>query len=342
MRVYCPKPLPSQSLSSLFFFRYAGDKRIEGLFKENLPPNFFQDAVSYVHSPEEAEAIILPNNFISQDDAARAYIAHHADEAERCRIPLFLFSCGDLTDSLRFDERVHVFKYSLYRSSVFSKEISTPTLTEDIGEGGITLRKKREKPIVSFCGQAGYNTNKQWIRYYIKVIFRSFVALVRPLLRARLVGVYWRRQMLAACADSPLLQTNFIIRRSFSGAQRTIELDPHRARKEFIDSVSESDFVLAPKGDGNYSNRFLEVLSMGRIPVLVDTDVVLPLEHVIDYSKVVVRVPMNRVHDTPRYIREFYNALSEEEWEKRQLLAREVFEKYLRQDSFFKTYFSSF
>ncbi len=128
--------------------------------------------------------------------------------------------------------------------------------------------------------------------------------------------------MLSACAASPLIRTRFIIRRSFSGAHRTIELDPARARREFIDNIIDGDFVLAPKGDGNYSNRFLEVLSLGRIPVLVDTDVVLPLEHVIDYAQVVVRVPMGRVDETPKYVRDFYDALNDREWEERQQKAR--------------------
>ncbi|TSC71441.1 MAG: Exostosin family protein, partial [Parcubacteria group bacterium Gr01-1014_48] len=143
-----------------------------------------------------------------------------------------------------------------------------------------------------------------------------------------------------ACKKSNLVNTHFIVRRTFSGLRRTIEVDPKVARKEYLDSITEADFVLAPKGDGNYSNRFLKTLAFGRIPVLVDTDVVLPLEDIIDYSKIVVRVPMEHVHDTPRYIREFYDALSEQEWRERQHMARKAFEEYLRQDSFFRYFFT--
>ncbi|MFZ2500407.1 MAG: exostosin family protein, partial [Minisyncoccia bacterium] len=156
---------------------------------------------------------------------------------------------------------------------------------------------------------------------------------------ARQLGVYWRRRMIAACRRSSHLQTNFIIRRAFSGARRTIELDPVQARAEFIQNIINADFVLAPKGDGNYSNRFLEALSLGRIPIVPDTDIVLPLEGSVDYSFVMVRVPMNRVCETPKYIHEFYDALTEVEWQQRQQLVREIFEKYLRQDSFFRYFF---
>ena len=101
----------------------------------------------------------------------------------------------------------------------------------------------------------------------------------------------------------------------------------------------DADFVLAPKGDGNYSNRFLEALSLGRIPVLIDTDVVLSLENEIPYEKIMVRIPMNRVGKTPEYIRTYYDALSEEEWKERQKLAREIFNAKLKQDVFFRNFF---
>ncbi|MBI4065849.1 exostosin family protein [Candidatus Kaiserbacteria bacterium] len=146
--------------------------------------------------------------------------------------------------------------------------------------------------------------------------------------------------MMRSCKKSKLLMTNFIVRTSFSGLRRTIEIDPEVARKEFIDSIVNADFVLAPKGDGNYSNRFVETLSFGRIPVLVDTDIVLPLEKGIDYSKIIVKVPMERVAYTPRYIRDFYDSLTEEEWHSRQLLARETFEQHLKQDVFFRNFFT--
>src|SRR3989344_9142302 len=164
-------------------------------------------------------------------------------------------------------------------------------------------------------------------------------ALARPVLHARKQGIYWRKSAMRTLARSALVRTNFIVRRSFSGAMSTIELAPEAARAEFIESIKNSDFVLTPKGDGNYSTRFLETLSLGRIPVLLNTDTVLPLEDVIDYSKIVVRVPMNQVHDTPELIRKFYDALSDSEWQDRQRLAHETFQKYLRQDAFFRYFF---
>ena len=98
---------------------------------------------------------------------------------------------------------------------------------------------------------------------------------------------------------------------------------------------------MAPKGDGNYSNRLYEALSHGRIPVLLDTECVLPLEGSIDYSAILVRVPMEEVRQTPQLIAKWYEALSPEDWVVRQHKAREVFETRLRFDSFFEYFFTT-
>jgi hypothetical protein len=166
------------------------------------------------------------------------------------------------------------------------------------------------------------------------------LSILQPAKRARIRGVFWRIWSIEALKKSSLVKTFFIIRKTFSGAERTIELDPAQARAEFVKTLVETDFVLAPKGDGNYSNRFLEALSMGRFPVVPDTDCVFPLEEEIDYSKLVVRVPMGKLQKIPQFVREFYNSLPQQEFVARQKLARETFEKYLRQDSFWKYIFN--
>ncbi len=333
MKLHCPLPVEGTEVHPFFYFRYVPEAKVSGLFKESLPPNYFGTEAQYVGDVANADAIVLPNNFRIINAAASSYIQYWADKGNEFKIPLYIFSFGDFTDLLKFDPRVNVFRLSMYRSESTKQDISTPTLTEDIGREGLALRKKNDVPVVSFCGQAGYKKPLQWIKYYLKLL-RYAAAPERRL------GVYWRRRMMSACRGSEDIDTNFIIRKSFSGAHSTIELEPTRARTEFIGSIRDADFVLAPKGDGNYSNRFLEALSMGRIPVVVDTDIVLPFDDRIDYSRIMVRVPMGEVSNTPQYIRAFYDALTEEEWQERQKEARHIFETYLRQDSFFRQFFT--
>ncbi|MDO8576562.1 MAG: exostosin family protein [bacterium] len=337
VRLYYPEPLEGVAVHPIFHYRHPPAKKGGGLFRD-VRYSFFKEAET--KEAESADAIVLVHNFSKEpDEKTRDYLRHFADSAEQLHKPLFIFSCGDFTDTLRFDPRIWVFRQSLYRNSMGPRDICMPTTTEDPPQELLFLREKQEKSIVSFCGMGGFGSVRGWIKYYAQNLFYDCAALLKPVLRARKLGVYWRRAMMRACERSSLVKTNFIVRHSFSGHAKSIELDPARARREYLETTANADFVLAPKGDGNYSNRFLKTLAFGRIPVLVDTDIVLPLEDEIEYSKIIVRVPMKQVAKTPRYIHDFYDSLSSEEWHGRQRLARETFERYLKQDAFFRHFF---
>jgi len=338
LRLYVPEPLEGAPIALPFWSRFPGAKG-SILYNQHLPQNFFETGVSYM-SAEEAQAIVLPNTFQIADEKVQAYVKKYADLGEKSGLPVFVFSFGDLNDQVRFDPRVYVFRQSVYRSTMQPQDIVVPTITEDNAKEGIVLRQKQKVPVVSFCGQGDYQTFLQQVKYHFKVWRWTLAALFNPPLRARIIGVYWRKKMMHACEASALVVTNFIVRKSFSGAHRTIELDPAQARKEYLDSIIHSDFVLAPKGDGNYSNRFLKTLCMGRIPVLPDTDTVLPLEDSIDYDSIIVRIPMDKIKDTPTLVRQWYDARASAEWQAAQHKAREVFETRLRFDSFFDYFFT--
>jgi hypothetical protein len=338
-RFFCPAPLEGYPLHPLLSFRFSDQAPWRGVFTEGLPPSYFEHEAEFVDDIQEAQAVILPHNFRSLDSRSQEYIKAHAETAEKRGIRLYIFSFGDLHDDLHFDSRVYVFRLSTYKSIKQPHDIIVPTTVAHFEESEITFRPHADVPLISFCGYAGFKTAKQWARYVLKNWYWNFRAVTQPVLLARKQGIYWRRKAMRVLKNSPLVKTNFIIRRSFSGAMSTIEYAPEVGRKEFIKSIQEADFVLTPKGDGNYSNRFLETLSLARIPVLVDTDTVLPLEEVIPYEKFVVRVPIQEIKKTPEYIKRFYDELSPEEWQSRQRLARQMFEAYLRQDKFFKYYF---
>jgi hypothetical protein len=236
---------------------------------------------------------------------------------------------------------VYVFRYSLYRRTKTEKDIMTPTLVEDLGREGIRVRRKdADAPMVSFCGRAAVKSLRSRLRYCAAVLLYSTLGLLDRRLRAYLPGVYWRVRAMHACEASPNVRTNFIVRRTFSAHPSSVELDAATARREFIENIIESDFVLAPKGDGNYSNRFQEALSLGRLPLYLETEGVLPLEGVIEYDRIMVRVPMNRLQEAPELARAYYDALSDEEYEARQREARKAFETYVRPDAFYRYVFT--
>jgi hypothetical protein len=107
-------------------------------------------------------------------------------------------------------------------------------------------------------------------------------------------------------------------------------------RREYLENIRDADYVLAPKGDANYSSRFYEVLSLGRIPVLLDTDAVLPMETTIDYSAFSLKVPYQDVDRIGDVIADFHESLSSERFLAMQAAAREAYETTLRYDRYFE------
>ena len=229
-----------------------------------------------------------------------------------------------------------VFRTSQYRYKNKKNEFIIPPLVEDLGgDKELVFGKKSNKPVVGFAGWADFPNFKQRARYEIKNFALDLKSFWNPYAIVHKQGLYFRRKSIEVLKKSDLIETNFILRKSYSAHADTIELDPRKAREEYIQNILNSDFVLAPKGDGNYSARFYEALSLGRIPILIDTETTLPLEGVINYDSFILRVRYRDIGGIDKIIADFYNKLSNEEFIKMQKLGKEMFKKYLRSDKFY-------
>lgn len=104
--------------------------------------------------------------------------------------------------------------------------------------------------------------------------------------------------------------------------------------------LSNSKFVLAPRGVASNSIRFFEALSFGRIPILLADDVKLPLESMIDYGQFIVRVPEKHILRVAEYVADF---VSKNDLRKASLLAASIWQKHLSSyDSFLESYLKTF
>lgn len=300
---------------------------------------------------------MLPHNYFSLkrlgEEKSSGYISGFVTLAEQFKKKILVFEMADSDAHIDIPHAI-IFRYSQYRYKKRDNEIITPPYPPHFRPVGldewrssvwknVSLRKKRERPVVSFCGWAGFPSFYRWLIYQAK----NFFVLIQFLMgntHAPLhgSGIYWRRRALRALAHPTAVDTRFIIRKSYS-AQKGLDganrIDPKHAEKEYVENISNSDFVLAPKGHGNASVRFFEALSLGRIPVLINTECVLPLEKFVDYSKFIVDVDYTRVDKTEQEIMNFYTPLSGEEFKERQKMARAAFE-LLRPGSFLKVILS--
>ncbi|MDP3725797.1 MAG: exostosin family protein [bacterium] len=300
-----------------------------------------------VSNPKDADFLLLPHNHFSLKRTsprdADLLLSHLLACAEQYKKKILIFEQADSDEHIDVPHS-YIFRYSQYGYKKRENEIITPPYPlhdrsfklaeyrEKTWKEIIPTREKSDKPIVSFCGWADFPSlyrectyrARVFLAHVKKYIFRDPHAILH------LRGLYFRRKAMRSLSNSSRIHTNFLMRKSY--AAQKISDD---AEREYIESILNAHFVLAPKGNGNASVRFFEALSLGRFPILINTDCELPLKNHIPYDKFVVTVDHTRMEDAELAILDFYNSLSNEEFKKRQKMAREAFE-LLRPGSFLK------
>ena len=278
---------------------------------------------------KDADFLLIPYNYFSIKND-KEYIDRFINLSKQHNKTILIFAYGDSAEEINIPNSL-IFRPSQYKFRKKGNEIIMPGYTEDLSDYfPISFRQKSEVPMVGFCGWADFPGFKAKIKYYLKIALNQ---------DAERQGLYFRRQALGLLSKSDKVKTNFIIRKSYSGHSQTIELPEEKAREEYINNIVNSDFVLSVKGDGNFSYRFYEALSLGRLPLLVDTDSVLPLEDIINYRDFVAFVDyrdMDRIAETAK---DYWDHLDDDLYAYKQKLAREAFERYLRIDKYFELMF---
>lgn len=77
-------------------------------------------------------------------------------------------------------------------------------------------------------------------------------------------------------------------------------------KTRYYTNIIDSKFVLCPRGTGSTSARFFETIWFGRIPVLIADDTKLPLEHIIPWNNLIVKVSEKDM-DIHEKIQDFLN-----------------------------------
>src|SRR5262249_45387393 len=197
-----------------------------------------------------------------------------------------------------------IFRTSMSRSTRKPNEHAQPAWSEDFVErylgGQLPIRPRTAKPSVGFRGLAPPGLLRA------RVPLRSGELSVR----VRAMLALQRRHGIA---------TNFVAHNAFfAGAVTGSDSDPRamtEARRLYVQTLVNSDYGLCARGAGNFSYRLYETLSVGRIPVFVDTDCVLPFDFHLrwrDYCVWVDESELDRIGDR---VLEFHERLSDSEFE---------------------------
>ena len=166
------------------------------------------------------------------------------------------FYCDDSSEKFNIPKNLIIFRTSLFKTKKGSQERSMPAIVADHMPCNMVLSDKVENKTISYCGHLLHN---------------------RDLQLSHLSSIYDK--------------VNIKTREGFWAPG----VNKIQARREYYNNLLSGGFAFCSRGAGNFSYRFYEALSFGRIPILIDTDCELPFErdNNIQWDNHIIRIPEN-------------------------------------------------
>ncbi|MHB8439924.1 MAG: hypothetical protein ACYDD4_12295 [Acidimicrobiales bacterium] len=156
--------------------------------------------------------------------------------------------------------------------------------------------------------------------------------------------IFYRADALRALRPSRVVETKFVLRavgsehrdpRGYRPVDGSMDVEAYY--REYFENILEGDYVLAVRGNGNYSVRFYEALACGRIPLYVDTDCVLPPLRRQAWDSIVLRVDRRDIGRIGSVVAKRHREIGPEEFRERQQVARAVWSESLSMAGFFRS-----
>ena len=304
-------------------------------------PDIWKDYVlpaEVVTNPAWSDYICVPHTWaaiLHEHD----YIAHIAQVAREHSKRVIIFVIGDTNEHVFFPAGVSVIviRSSQYRDRLLPYEVIMPAYAHDLRKistlyAGMEQQhatQEAAKAIVSFCGWAQASGIKTKISSLVKDVLWSTLGLFIKHLAARRPGIVLRKIGIDVLKKSSEVIAKIIMRPTYTGSIKTLQGEPRALRAEYIANMDSCTYAFAPKGDGNFSVRFFEALSLGKIPVVLDTQIVFPFENVIQYDDFVIKVSLENIDRIDTEIAEWHRIKGVSGVRDAQIKARAAFDQYL-------------
>jgi len=124
-------------------------------------------------------------------------------------------------------------------------------------------------------------------------------------------------------------ECNFILNAGWCGGRLA------EKRKEYFKNLHNNLYCLCVRGGGNFSFRLGEILMMGRIPILFDTDCILPFRESIPYETNFIVITEDNLPHVKEIVTDFHERHSEEDLIRIQKENRSLWEKYFTPEGIF-------
>jgi hypothetical protein len=298
-------------------------------------------------SLNECDACLFPINYNPAWDNSNleVNIKQFIDKVESSGKKIFVFLGHDIYMAKVNIKNAIIFSGAIDKSKQFDNLYSYPHFFSDLlsyNGTAFSPKKKGEVPVVGFCGYAPpleLKFGKEKVIGTLKLL-ANYTGIIK-LFPSRISHSY-RTRAIISLKRSKKVKTNLRIKNTFafgpngqlnSGSTGETDTD---FRKNFIKNILESDYTLCVRGIGNNSIRFFETLCCGRVPIFVNTDSVLPFDHIIDWKKLCVWVEEKDIDNISDIASNFHRNISQDEYLKLQGELRQIWIDYLSPLGFYK------
>jgi hypothetical protein len=210
---------------------------------------------------------------------------------------VIVFMLSDYNEPFDLPSNVLFFRAGMYKSKRHPNEFLIPHIwsADGLGNSFQPLQKRTIHPLVGFCGT-----------------MTSHPCRIQHINRLQMA------------TD---IRKKFILRSDYWAGK------PHDRQviNDFVKNIEDTYFTLSSRGAGNWSARFYQVMYLGRIPIVVNTDLVMPFEDKINWRDVIVFCDSE--NDLANNVRQFWRT---KDIVQAQIRCKEIYEAYLTPEKWCK------
>lgn len=256
-----------------------------------LPNEKTSSSFVLTDSLSEADIAVFPVDIVSfLKDNKDNFLQNWIQTVSEYEIPIWVYVAGDLGFSFR-KTNVFTFRLGGFNSKLDSSTFVIPCFVNDpyqnILKNDFFTLPKEEKPSIGFVGNANgsvFKLCKEFLLYWKRNVV-NWCSGNREDYHSFFPAPKKRYQLLNRIEREEGIRSNFILRNKYRAGAGNKNASKEQTTLEFFENIQSNLYTFCLRGNGNFSVRFYETLIMGRIPVLVDTDVRLPLADEIDWKR---------------------------------------------------------
>ena len=279
------------------------------------------DLFDEVRSLNQSDVVLIPTDSYHFGKYPE-YISYVKDLA---KLKLVLYSNrGDFPTNLRLQNTLELRVALNPGESQFNK-IVVPYNVEPLD--ALPVRKFQKEPSISFLGYVPIVSPQR--------IYKAFRQSPTYPVAGNGAAV---RHLMSIKASQSNLDIRFARRKQY-GIAKSESTQQDSNRREYLNYMASSDFVLCPRGDANQSARFYETLSAGRIPLVPNSNITYPSAMQREQNKVTINLPLI-FGSYSKHVSTFWQGISSQnDYDRLQRSIRDLYSKQLEFNAFFHKFF---